>query len=107
MIRPIGTHAGDEALPRRGGPYWCVQGHHTPRRWSADATASELWESRGGLPAVRNRARPFEPVTWRPFESLLAHVLERRCEAEWEALLDGGLQSLRTSRCRPVRGLRT
>ncbi|WP_300014405.1 RNA polymerase-binding protein RbpA [Pseudonocardia sp.] len=108
MIRPIWIHAGDEAPLRRVVSYWCVRGHHTPRRWYADATAPELWECRCGLPAGRDRARPPDPATWRPFKSPLDHLLARRSEAECEALLDEALQSLRARRRgRRVRGPRT
>lgn len=95
MIHPIGIRAGVEAPPRRVVSYWCGNGHHTPRRWSADATVPELWECHCGLPAGRDRAHPPGPRTWRPFKTPLDHLLARRSEAECEALLDEALQSLR------------
>lgn len=98
MIRPFGTHAGDEAPLRRVVSYWCVHGHDTPRRWSANAIVPDLWECYCGLPAGRDRAHPPEPGTWRPFKSPLTHLLERRSEAECEALLDEALRSLRARR---------
>ncbi|MHA6783235.1 RNA polymerase-binding protein RbpA [Pseudonocardia saturnea] len=108
MIRHNGIAAGEETPPHHVVSYWCASGHHTPRRWSADATAPELWECRCGLSAGRDPAHPPEPVSWQPFKSPLAHLLERRSEAECEALLDEALQSLRTRRRgRRMRGPRT
>lgn len=98
MIRPIGVRVVREASSRHVVSYWCVNGHHTPRRWSADVPAPELWECRCGLPAGRDRDHPPEPVTWQPFKSPLAHLLERRSAAECEALLDEALRNLRARR---------
>lgn len=95
MIRPIRIRAGGEAPSRNAVSYWCVNGHHTLRQWSDDAIVPELWECHCGLPAGRDRAHPPAPVPWRPFKSPLAHLLERRSEAECEALLDEAVQSLR------------
>ena len=58
MILHIRIAAG--ATPPTGhvASYWCAKGHHTPRRWSTDVTAPELWECSCGLPAGRARAHP-------------------------------------------------
>ena len=103
-VRPMILHlqiaAG--AIPPTGhvASYWCAKGHQTRRWWSTDVTAPELWECRCGFPAGRDRAHPPEPRTWRPFKSPLARLLERRSEAECEALLDEALQRLRVRRGR-------
>jgi RNA polymerase-binding protein len=100
MILHLQIAAG--AIPPTGhvASYWCAKGHQTRRWWSTDVTAPELCECRCGLPAGRDRAHPPEPRTWRPFKSPLAHLLERRSEAECEALLDEALQRLRVRRGR-------
>jgi hypothetical protein len=45
-----------------------------------------------------HRAHPPEPTPWRRYKSPLAHLLERRPEAECEELLDEALQRLRVRR---------
>lgn len=98
MIRQTGIRAGSEGRLRREVSYWCMNGHHTSRRWSTAVTAPERWECHCGLPAGRDRAHPPEPVAWQPVKSPLAHLLERRSEADCEALLAEALQSLRARR---------
>jgi hypothetical protein len=99
MIRHARARAGIEVELRREVSYWCVNGHHTVRGWSAAATAPELWVCRHcGLPAGQDHAHPPEPMTNQPGKSPLARLLERRSEAECEALLAGALQSLRALR---------
>jgi hypothetical protein len=99
MIRHARARAGIEVEPRREVSYWCVNGHHTARGWSAAATAPELWVCRHcGLPAGQDHAHPPEPMTNQPGKSPLARLLERRSEAECEALLAEALQSLRALR---------
>jgi hypothetical protein len=100
MICHTRIAVGATARPCHVLSYWCVKGHHTPRRWFADIPAPELWDSRCGFPASRDRAHPLKPLTWRPFKSPLAHLLERRSEAECEELLDEALQRLRVGRGR-------
>jgi RNA polymerase-binding protein len=100
MILHLQIAAGAIPPTGHGASYWCAKGHQTRRWWSTDVTAPELWECRCGLPAGRDRAHPPEPRTWRPFKSPLAHLLERRSEAECEALLDEALQRLRVRRGR-------
>ena len=100
MIRHARVADGATAPPCQLVSYWCVKGHHTPRRWLVDMPAPKLWECRCGHPAGRDRAHPPEPTLWRPYKSPLAHLLERRSEAECEQLLDEALQRLRVRRGR-------
>ncbi|MGD9528127.1 MAG: RNA polymerase-binding protein RbpA [Pseudonocardia sp.] len=100
MIRHARVTDGATAPPCQLVSYWCVKGHHTPRRWFVDVPAPELWECRCGHPAGRDRAHPPEPTLWRPYKSPLAHLLERRSEAQCEQLLDEALQRLRVRRGR-------
>lgn len=79
--------------------YWCANGHHTRCSWSATATVPDLWSCRHcGQPAGTDRAHPPEPVAPQPFKTPLAYLLERRSEAECEALLSEALQGLRARR---------
>lgn len=86
-----------EALRPREVSYWCIDGHRTPR--ACAGTAPELWHCRRcGLPAGQDGAHPPEPVVVAPFKTPLAHLLERRTEAECEALLDEALRAVRHRR---------
>jgi hypothetical protein len=59
MFRHARARAGIEVVPRREVSYWCVNGRHTVRGWSAAATAPELWVCRHcGLPAGQDHAHP-------------------------------------------------
>jgi hypothetical protein len=99
MALPTGIRADRADFPRREVSYWCINGHRTPRGWSAAVAAPELWECRHcGLPAGQDSAHPPEPAAMRAFKSPLAHLLERRSEAECEALLAEALQGLRARR---------
>ena len=98
MIRHTGIRAGSEAPPRREVSYWCVNGHRTSRRWSAAATAPQRRECHCGLPAGQDTAHPPKPIPTMPVKSPLAHLLERRSEADCEALLAEALQRLRARR---------
>lgn len=98
MIRHLAVGADRQAQPRNEVSYWCRNGHRTGRRWSVGVTAPEQWECHCGLPAGRDVADPPAPVGWKPFKTPLAHLLERRSEAECEALLAEALQSLRARR---------
>lgn len=85
--------------PAREVGYWCRNGHHTSRMWSAEVAAPEQWECRHcGLPAGRDSTHPPGPQQARPFKTPLAYLLERRSEAECEALLAETLQGLAARR---------
>jgi hypothetical protein len=105
VIRYTGVLVGIESQPRREVSYWCVKGHHTPCWWSAQATAPDLWECRRcGLPAGQDPAHPPEPLAVPQSKTPMGHLLERRTEAECEALLTEALQRLRTRRQARARG---
>jgi hypothetical protein len=98
MFRHARARAGIEVVPRREVSYWRERPPHGARM-SAAATAPELWVCRHcGLPAGQDHAHPPEPMTNQPGKSPLARLLERRSEAECEALLAGALQGLRALR---------
>jgi hypothetical protein len=86
MIRHTRVLVGIESQPRREVSYWCVNGHHTPCWWSAQATAPDVWECRHcGLPAGQDPAHPPEPPAVPQPKTPMGHLLERRTEAECEA----------------------
>lgn len=89
----------DIAMLHREVPYWCRNGHCTTRTWSAGVEVPALWECpRCGLPAGRDRDHPPPPARIQPFKSPLTHLMERRTEAECEALLAETLTTLRAQR---------
>lgn len=98
MTRHLAVRVGEQPSRREEVSYWCVHGHRTSRRWSAGIAVPERWECRCGLPAGRDRADPPAPRAWQPYKTPLAYLLERRSEAECEALLAEALQSLRARR---------
>lgn len=101
MIQPARARSGDVARLHCEVTYWCLNGHHTTRSWSGAAEVPTTWECRHcGLPAGRDRTHPPQPVRTRPFKSPLIHLMERRTEAECDALLDGALANLRARRHR-------
>jgi hypothetical protein len=105
MIRHTGFLVGIESQPRREVSYWCVNGHHTPRWPSAHSPAPHLWDCRHcGLPAGQDPANPPEPLAVPQFKTPIGYLLERRTEAECEALLAEALQRLRTYRHSRGRG---
>ncbi|WP_445190049.1 RNA polymerase-binding protein RbpA [Pseudonocardia sp. Cha107L01] len=90
---------GDLAGWPRTVSYWCQRGHLTRPAWSANATPPELWECRHcGLPAGRDKSRPPQPKPVRRDMTPLAYLLERRSEAELDALLEETLDRLRARR---------
>lgn len=105
MIRHTGLLVGVESQPRREVSYWCVNGHDTPCWWSAQAKAPDLWECRHcGLPAGQDPAHPPGPRAVPQSKTPMGHLLERRTEAECEALLTEALQRLRAHRHARARG---
>lgn len=85
--------------------YWCVNGHCTPRMWSAAVPVPERWQCRYcGLPAGRDSAHPPAPVAAAPFKTPLAYLFERRSEADCEALLAEALEGLHARRRNDGRG---
>lgn len=92
MIRQPDLPAAAAMQPREVS-YWCLDGHRTPR--ACAGTAPELWHCRCcGLPAGQDGAHPPEPVVVAPFKTPPAHLLERRTEAECEALLAEALHTV-------------
>ncbi|MGD9525388.1 RNA polymerase-binding protein RbpA [Pseudonocardia sp.] len=99
MIGDRAIRAPSATARRREVSYWCANGHQTRRAWSAAAAVPERWECRHcGLPAGRDDAHPPGPAPTKPYKSPLDHMLERRSEAECEALLAEALQGLRARR---------
>ena len=103
---PIYNHNNCDVPNYLGSPlracavsYWCLNGHHTPRVWSAAAAIPTLWDCRQcGLPAGRDRNHPPHPLPPTRFKTPLAHLLERRSEDELEALLNEALDRLQARR---------
>ena len=99
MIPHRKIRADDIAVLHREVPYWCVNGHCTTRSWSGAAEVPALWQCpHCGLLAGRDQAHPPRPVRARPFKSPLTHLMERRTEAECEAILAEALAALRARR---------
>ncbi|MEU7817449.1 RNA polymerase-binding protein RbpA [Pseudonocardia sp. NPDC049154] len=79
--------------------YWCAHHHHTRLSWSAGAEVPELWVCpHCGLPAGRDVAAPPPPPAYRPFKTPLEYLMQRRTEADCEALLAEALDDLRVRR---------
>ena len=65
----------------------------------------DLWECRHcGLPAGQDPANPPEPLAVPQFKTPMGYLLERRTEAECEALLAEALQRLRAASHSAARG---
>jgi hypothetical protein len=102
MTQPEEVQANGTAESHHLGSYWCLNHHRTILTWSAAADVPELWTCpHCGLPKGQDETRAPQPTAARPYKTPLAHLLERRSEADCEALLAEALKALRARRgCR-------
>jgi hypothetical protein len=100
---PMGEAERGEVAARTPVSYWCRTGHETCRSFAAEAEVTVPATTdcrRCGKPAGRDRANPPELASTVPYKTHMAYVLERRSQAEGDALVDDALAELRYRRRR-------
>jgi hypothetical protein len=98
---PMGEAERGEAAARTAVSYWCRNSHETRRSFAdgAEVTVAAKTDCRRcRQPAGRDRANPPESASTVPYKTHMAYVLERRTQAEGDALVDEALAELRGRR---------
>ena len=98
---PPGEGERGETAGRVRVDFWCANGHLTRPSFADDVEPPELWDCpRCGCPAGQDAGAPPSAPKPEPYKTHLAYVLERRSEADGEALLAEALERLRGVRPR-------
>ena len=95
---PAGESERGVAVERVAVTFWCAEGHSTSSIFAAAAEMPLTWECHScGRPAGLDPDNPPPPDAAAPSKSHLAHVRDRRSDADAEQILSEALAQLRAA----------